>query len=323
MFNSYQQEASKTFKPAEALTADQARLLDWAIGLGGESGEVLDIIKHAVVHHEGLTDKMALAKELGDCLWYVSAIATSCGIDLGDVAALNRAKLNHRYISGNFTFEEAANRHDSENKFEDTAIYKSLKARICGSEVIPFNVIVIGPDGSGKTTLTEALSARTGMQRIKCDYRQENKALLAKQYLFMQTGIIYDRFYYPDDLIYSEVKNIELAPEYVHEMHDILTLLIASNTVFIYLDADINLLRERSANWADDYVKVEQLEKIQDVYKRYLGEITAAGVPVIERKATAQIDSPNWITFVDDLIKEIQSRVKFAARPEILGRIPK
>ena len=45
MFNDYQYEASKTFKPTKTLTPEQVRLLDWATGLGGEAGEVLDVIK--------------------------------------------------------------------------------------------------------------------------------------------------------------------------------------------------------------------------------------------------------------------------------------
>ena len=90
MFNDYQYEASKTFKPTKQLTPEQVRLLDWSTGLGGESGEVLDIVKHGIFHGEEF-NKMELAKELGDVLWYVSAIATTCDIDLGDVAALNRA----------------------------------------------------------------------------------------------------------------------------------------------------------------------------------------------------------------------------------------
>ncbi len=320
MFNDYQYEASKTFKPTKSLTPEQVRLLDWATGLGGEAGEVLDVIKHTIFHGED-SNKMNLAKELGDVLWYVSAIATTCNIDLGEVAALNRAKLNHRYISGKYSEAESANRHKQENAFEDTAIYKCLKARICNDDEIPFSVIVVGPDGSGKTTFTEALAAKMHMQRIKCDYRQEDKITQAKMYLFRESNTIYDRFYYPDELIYSDVKDIPLEDSYRRDMHDLISLLIAANVIVIYLDADLATLKERSVVWADDYVHVDQLERIKNGYERYLGEIAAAGVPVIELNTTEiPLGSTEWENFLDTISEDLKSRAKFFAQAEISGR---
>ena len=162
MFNEYQQKSCGTFKPATELNAEQVHLLDWAMGLGGDSGEVLDLIKHAIFHKEKTLDKMELAKELGDVLWYVSAIATTCGIDLADVAVLNNAKLAHRYNNG-YSTEDSANRHAKETALKDTAIYKCLKARICNTQNAPLNVIVVGPDGSGKTTFTTAICKVLGV----------------------------------------------------------------------------------------------------------------------------------------------------------------
>lgn len=319
-FNNYQMDASKTFKPIPGITAQEVRLLDWAMGLGGEAGEVLDIIKHSVFHDEAF-NKMELAKELGDVLWYVSAIATTCCIDLGDIAALNSAKLNHRYLSGAYSAAESANRHAQENKFENTAIYQCLKARINNDSDVPFSVIVIGPDGSGKTTFTTALAERMKMERIKCDYRQDDKPKLAKSYLFNRTNVIYDRFYYPDDLVYSEVKDIQLEEHYKRELRNVLPLMVASNVVIVYLDASVQVLKDRADAWADDYVKVEDLEKIKQVYQRYLGELASAGLPVIELDSgDVLLDSPEYDLFVTNTMEDIKSRAKFFARPDILER---
>jgi NTP pyrophosphatase (non-canonical NTP hydrolase) len=41
-------------------------------------------------------DKEDLKKELGDILWYLSAVATDLGIDLDDVATTNYEKLKSR-----------------------------------------------------------------------------------------------------------------------------------------------------------------------------------------------------------------------------------
>ena len=97
MFNEYQQESCCTFKPAAELTPEQVHLLDWAMGLGGESGEVLDLLKHAICHKDSELDKMELAKELGDVLWYLAAVCDVYGITLDELWSYNIDKLVKRY----------------------------------------------------------------------------------------------------------------------------------------------------------------------------------------------------------------------------------
>lgn len=127
----YQQETTSTFKPRTALDEHQAEVLDWAVGLSGEVGEVSELIKHHIFHGEEL-DKMKLAKEIGDVLWYLSALCASTGIPLESCAELNIAKLQHRH-GGKFSFDKSANRHAIETKFEDTEEYAKLKEQILGN----------------------------------------------------------------------------------------------------------------------------------------------------------------------------------------------
>lgn len=58
------------------------------LGIAGESGEVADYLKKVLGHGHDL-DLMKLAKELGDVLWYVAALATLHGLRLDDVATIN------------------------------------------------------------------------------------------------------------------------------------------------------------------------------------------------------------------------------------------
>lgn len=70
-----------------------------ALGLAGESGEVVDKLKKVVRNHNGeFSDeaKLEIQKELGDVLWYVSQLCEELGLSLEDVALLNRAKLEDR-----------------------------------------------------------------------------------------------------------------------------------------------------------------------------------------------------------------------------------
>lgn len=74
-----------------------------ALGLANEAGEVLGKLKKVYRDHGGHVTpeiKMALTKELGDVLWYVSEIAVQLDIDLGDVAMGNLHKLFGRLEAG-------------------------------------------------------------------------------------------------------------------------------------------------------------------------------------------------------------------------------
>ncbi len=69
-----------------------------ALGLAGESGEVLDKIKKIFRDHSGNVEphKPALIKELGDVLWYVSALCDELGTNMEWVAHQNVLKLRDR-----------------------------------------------------------------------------------------------------------------------------------------------------------------------------------------------------------------------------------
>lgn len=74
-----------------------------ALGLTGEAGEVADKIKKIYRDKDGnfnVTDELEIAKELGDCLWYISRIADAIGFELSGIAKLNVNKLSKRKSEG-------------------------------------------------------------------------------------------------------------------------------------------------------------------------------------------------------------------------------
>ncbi len=76
-----------------------ANLLYPTLGLCGEAGEVAEKIKKMVRDDAGVLSaerRDALAKELGDVLWYVAQLATEAGLDLDAIAAANLDKLLSR-----------------------------------------------------------------------------------------------------------------------------------------------------------------------------------------------------------------------------------
>lgn len=98
-FDEYQELSKGTAQYSEFLPP----WIYLALGLAGESGEVVDKLKKVARNHNGVfTDeaKLEIQKELGDVLWYVSQLCEQLGLSLGEVAQLNRAKLEDRKARG-------------------------------------------------------------------------------------------------------------------------------------------------------------------------------------------------------------------------------
>lgn len=95
-FNTYH-VAADTLRFADPET----KIIYTALGVGGEAGEVVDIVKKAV--RRGLPIKLSdkerdnLFLELGDVLWYLDALATDLGFTLEDIAKGNIDKLEERH----------------------------------------------------------------------------------------------------------------------------------------------------------------------------------------------------------------------------------
>ena len=69
-----------------------------ALGLVGEAGEASEKIKKLI--RDGKLDKALTAKELGDVLWYLTALAKELGYTLSDLAEINIVKLLDRQERG-------------------------------------------------------------------------------------------------------------------------------------------------------------------------------------------------------------------------------
>lgn len=103
--NDYQRAAMRT-----AGDDEENYLLNGVMGLCGESGEVIDLVKkHLYQGHE--MDKKKLALECGDCAWYLALITSVIGMSFGEVLQMNIEKLKERYPDG-FSKERSINRKE-------------------------------------------------------------------------------------------------------------------------------------------------------------------------------------------------------------------
>lgn len=122
--NDFQRAAMRT---ASGMNYDNAGenglLLNGLMGLNGESGECIDIMKkHIFQGHE--LDREHLIEELGDVAWYLAVCCEGLGVSLEEVMEKNIEKLRARYPEG-FDKARSINRND-----ERTYTLEEVKAEL-------------------------------------------------------------------------------------------------------------------------------------------------------------------------------------------------
>ena len=98
-FNTYQKKSRLTAQYPDL----DSNYIYPTLGLVGEAGEVAEKIKKVIRDKNGIFDKdskLALKKELGDVLWYLSNLCTEFDFKFEDVAFDNLEKLQLRANRG-------------------------------------------------------------------------------------------------------------------------------------------------------------------------------------------------------------------------------
>ena len=105
--NEYQKLAMTTLNPA---LDKKDVLINGVMGLCGESGEVIDVVKKWLAQGHELNREKILA-ELGDVAWYLAEVAYALDTPLEEVLEGNINKLKKRYPEG-FDTNKSINRKD-------------------------------------------------------------------------------------------------------------------------------------------------------------------------------------------------------------------
>ncbi len=104
-FDEYQKQAITTelMERGKDVSANDPAMVAKVLGLVGEAGEVAEKFKKIVRDKKGVIsdeEKTEIAKELGDVLWYLSAISDYLEVNLEEVAKTNLNKLFDRRERG-------------------------------------------------------------------------------------------------------------------------------------------------------------------------------------------------------------------------------
>ena len=98
--NEYQKLAMVTKNPE---LSGRELLINSVMGLCGESGEVIDLVKKHISHGHPL-NREKLIDELGDVAWYLAECATVLDVSLEEILERNIEKLKKRYPEGFSTY---------------------------------------------------------------------------------------------------------------------------------------------------------------------------------------------------------------------------
>src|SRR5438105_4566006 len=103
-FDEYEQKAMRTdLSAGKGHEVLSIAFMDKVLGLLGESGEIAEKFKKILRDKDAKMteeDRQELAKELGDVLWYVAALAHYLNVPLDDIATANIEKLAKRRKRG-------------------------------------------------------------------------------------------------------------------------------------------------------------------------------------------------------------------------------
>jgi NTP pyrophosphatase (non-canonical NTP hydrolase) len=111
--NEYQKLAMRTLNPD---MTEKDVLINGVMGLCGEAGEAIDIVKKHLAQGHPL-DRERLAAELGDIAWYLAETATALGYTLEEILRMNIEKLKKRYPEG-FEATKSISREEAQHESE-------------------------------------------------------------------------------------------------------------------------------------------------------------------------------------------------------------
>ncbi len=157
--------------------------------------------------------------------------------------------------------------------------------------------IFIGPDMSGKTTLARSICTindvrTTPTYRKFSHYPTPEESVSAAEktvaeFLAMDVKplvTVFDRFHYPDDLIYGPATNRYAIPEdiFLRYVNGVGIKLMRLNTAYIYCYADLSVLTARYAERGDDYIVPEYLPAIVAGYLKWISDPFAANFEILK-----------------------------------------
>lgn len=137
------------------------------------------------------------------------------------------------------------------------------------------HVLIIGPDNSGKSTLAAKLKETIQATHLKAIHLDDDQLTLDTVAKYLTTigstdGLtIWDRWHYPDDMIYNPIvarRHSKLSPHVAF----IEAMLNSANSMILFVTADAEDLFMRLGQRGDDYITPDMYQAILSNYATFI-----------------------------------------------------
>lgn len=190
-------------------------------------------------------------------------------------------------------------------------------------------LILEGPDCVGKTTMAAALGEIFGAPVEKHIYPKDEQELHSKVDAMLareeMPSVIFDRWYFPSDIIYSPIILKKPSPLKKRE-DEIIEWLLKVKATILYMHAPLDIVQYRYEEVAekDDYIKRDNLSTLVEEYHKYMRELQSKEVHIIDVSSMER----EWLTinFAAQSIlnhrlrRYMQERFPEALKPVWIGR---
>jgi thymidylate kinase len=164
-------------------------------------------------------------------------------------------------------------------------------------------IIISGCDRSGKTSIANKFIEETNYQYTHFSSPKDKEDGKHQYFNFVASinpneNYLCDRFY-EGEFVYAPIyRGYQL--DYAKPLED--TLLYKTNAMYIYVKADLDVIKERIKEVGEEYVKDEDLEKVIDNYEKF---ITHCGLPYLILENN-NMDKDKFEKTINLKVKEIE-----------------
>ena len=142
-------------------------------------------------------------------------------------------------------------------------------------------IFVDGVDKTGKTTLATRLAKELNFEYRKFNKFSDDGCVTAVEAIRVLTEClqntskhyVFDRFYFPCDLIYGPLVDHQETHFAVHALYKnvVVPIIQNANTVTVHCTASVDTLVKRFEDENEEYVRPEQIETLLNAYKHLYG----------------------------------------------------
>lgn len=135
-------------------------------------------------------------------------------------------------------------------------------------------IVLLGPDCSGKSTLAELLSRHYSLpvipnRKIKDSLELSESISARLNELLAGKDMILDQWQYPVDLVYEQVLSKSISP-LSHFRENLEHKLAETDIIFVHVDATEVELRRRYALRGDELWDIEQIVQVAEAYREFM-----------------------------------------------------